>query len=109
MFGRGEKRLWFMTGRKRKLDLVISLDQHQPIPLALPFVIAQFDDVLDAWILQAGNVHLYPAQARALPEQNKQDRNSYEEICAYVNQLSWVACKIEDTKIGKDRGSDEDD
>jgi hypothetical protein len=41
--------------------------------LTLAFVIAQFHNVLDTWILQAGDVHLSLSKPRAFPEQDNQD------------------------------------
>src|SRR6266542_4636964 len=55
-FRRRKKRPWFVPGRKRKLNLIVPFNEHQSISLALTFVVAQFYNVLDTWILWASNI-----------------------------------------------------
>src|SRR5215217_3857668 len=56
-FRRSKERLGFVSRRQRQLDLVNAFDEHQSIYPALTFVIAQFDDMFNARVLQARNIH----------------------------------------------------
>ena len=55
---RGKDRSGLVTRGKRQADFVVALDQHQAVCAALALLVAQTDDMLEARVLQAGDIHL---------------------------------------------------